>query len=118
MNASGRAGSVATPEFFTAAGVDRVPGSGALSVSVPGAVAGWVDAHERYGSIDFAYLLKSAIEYARDGFAVSTRLAQDFEEQGGVLNEDGRNLYLPNGAVPPVGSLLVNAELAVEPCVA
>ena len=114
LNASGRAGSVATPEFFTAAGVDRVPGSGALSVSVPGAVAGWVDAHERYGSIDFAYLLKSAIEYAREGFAVSTRLAQDFAEQGGVLNEDGRNLYLPNGAVPPVGSLLVNAELAVS----
>ena len=55
LNASGRAGSVATPEFFTAAGVDRVPGSGALSVSVPGAVAGWVDAHERYGSKAVSY---------------------------------------------------------------
>ncbi|NKB32803.1 MAG: hypothetical protein GKR91_06860 [Pseudomonadales bacterium] len=47
LNATGRAGSVATPEFFAAAEVERVPGSGALSVSVPGAVAGWVDAHER-----------------------------------------------------------------------
>jgi gamma-glutamyltranspeptidase / glutathione hydrolase len=114
LNASGRAGSVATPEFFAAADVERVPGSGALSVSVPGAVAGWVDAHERYGSKDFAYLLEPAIEYASGGFAVSTRLAMDFAEQGRVLNEDGRNLYLPNGSPPPVGSLLVNAELAAS----
>ena len=112
LNASGRAGSLATPEFFTAVGVERIPGSGPLSVSIPGAVAGWVDAHERFGSMDFAYLLKPAIEYARDGFAVSTRLALDFEEQGGNLNQDGRNLYLPNGAAPPVGSLLINEKLA------
>ena len=112
LNASGRAGSVATPQFFAAAGVDRVPGSGALSVSVPGAVAGWVDAHERFGTMDFAYLLEPAIEYARGGFAVSTRLAQDFEEQGSVLNEDGRKLYLPNDQAPKVGSLLVNTALA------
>jgi len=112
LNASGRAGSVATPEFFAAAGVERVPGSGPLSVSVPGAVAGWVDAHERFGTMDFAYLLEPAIEYARGGFAVSTRLAMDFEEQGSNLNEDGQNLYLPNGSAPPVGSLLINEPLA------
>ncbi|MDA1372292.1 MAG: gamma-glutamyltransferase [Proteobacteria bacterium] len=112
LNASGRAGSVATPEFFAAAGVQRVPGTGPLSVSVPGAVAGWVDAHGRFGSKDFSYLLEPAIEYARGGFAVSTRLAMDFEEQGRALNADGRNLYLPDGAPPPVGALLKNAALA------
>ncbi|MCH8136454.1 MAG: gamma-glutamyltransferase, partial [Proteobacteria bacterium] len=31
LNASGRAGQLATPEFFQAAGVERIPGSGALS---------------------------------------------------------------------------------------
>ena len=51
----------ATPEFFAAAGLDRIPGAGPLSVSVPGAVAGWVDAHERYGSMDFADLLATGI---------------------------------------------------------
>jgi len=112
INASGRSGALATPEFFAAAGVDRVPGNGALSVSVPGAVAGWVDAHERYGSMDFADLLATGIDYARNGFAVSTRLAQDFEEQGSNLNQAGLDLYLPNAAAPPVGSLLRNPELA------
>lgn len=112
LNASGRSGALATPEFFAAAGVDRVPGIGPLSVSVPGAVAGWVDAHQRYGSVEFADLLATGIDYARNGFAVSTRLAQDFEEQGANLNEAGQNLYLPYGAPPPVGSLLRNPALA------
>ena len=112
LNASGRSGALATPEFFAAASIDRVPGVGPLSVSVPGAVAGWVDAHERYGSMDFADLLSTGIDYARNGFAVSIRLAQDFDEQGANLNQAGLDLYLPNAAPPPVGSLLRNPELA------
>ena len=114
LNASGRAGEVATPEFFRAAGVDRIPGAGALSVSVPGAVAGWEDAHKRYGTMDFQTLLAPAIDYAKNGFPVSTRLAMDFEAQGGSLNQAGRNLYLPNGAAPAVGTLLKNEALAAS----
>jgi gamma-glutamyltranspeptidase/glutathione hydrolase len=115
LNASGRSGALATPEFFAAAGVDAVPQSGALSVSVPGAVAGWVDAHERFGTKPFAELLQPAIHFARDGFAVSTRLSMDFADQGGNLNDFGRALYLPNdGAPPEVGSLLRNPELAAS----
>lgn len=112
INASGRAGALASPEFFAAAGAERIPGGGALSVTVPGAVAGWADAHERFGSMDFAALLAPAIGYAREGFPVSSRLARDFEEQGGNLNEAGRALYLPGGAPPPVGGLLANPALA------
>jgi len=112
LNASGRSGALATPAFFRAAGVGRVPSTGALSVSVPGAVAGWVDAHERFGTRPFAELLRPAIQYARNGFPVSKRLAMDFEEQGGSLNDAGRALYLPGGSAPPLGSLLRNEALA------
>lgn len=104
LNASGRAGEVATPEFFSAAGLDRIPGTGALSGSVPGAVAGWEDAHTRFGSMDFQALLAPAIEYAKNGFPVSIRLAMDFEEQGGSLNQAGRDLYLPDGSAPSLPS--------------
>ncbi len=114
LNASGRSGALATPDFFLAAGYDAIPETGALSVSVPGAVAGWADAHARYGTRPFAELLEPAIRYARDGFAVSTRLALDFEAQGGPLNEHGRALYLPGGSPPPVGTLLANPELAAS----
>ncbi len=114
LNASGRSGALATSEFFGAAGVDRIPQTGALAVSVPGAVAGWVDAHQRFGTKPFAELLQPGIHFARDGFAVSTRLAMDFADQGGSLNAAGRDLYLPGGSPPPVGTLLKNPALAAS----
>ena len=111
LNGSGRSGALATPAFFHDQGLDRVPSSGVLSVSVPGAVAAWVDAHERFGTVPFAELLEPAIRLASEGFPVSSRLAQDFESQGRNLNEAGRALYLPGGSAPPVGSLLKNEAL-------
>ena len=111
LNGSGRSGALATPEFFKSQDLSEIPGTGALSVSVPGAVAAWLDAHERYGSKPFDQLLEPAIGYAAKGFPVSKRLAQDFESQGSALNEPGKHLYLPGGNAPPVGTLLKNEAL-------
>lgn len=112
LNGSGRAGALATPDFFRRAGHDAVPQRGALSVSVPGAVAAWIDVHERFGSKPLTDLLAPAIHFARNGFPVSTRLASDIAEQGGPLNAAGKSLYMPGGAPPRVGSLLKNPALA------
>jgi gamma-glutamyltranspeptidase/glutathione hydrolase len=112
LNGSGRSGALATPPFFTDQGLDAVPEKGPGAVSVPGAVAAWVDVHERFGTKPFGQLLEPAIGYARDGFPVSTRLASDFRAQGGDLNEAGRALYLPGGQPPEVGTLLRNPALA------
>lgn len=113
LNGSGRSGALATPSFFKDQGLTEVPSTGPLSVSVPGAVAAWVDVHERFGSKPFASLLRPAVAYARDGFPVSTRLASDFESQGRSLNEAGKAMYLPRDGEPPeVGSLLRNPALA------
>ena len=111
INGSGRTGRLATPDFFHEQGVERVPGAGALAVTVPGAVAAWVDAHERFGTLPFEELLEPGIRLASEGFPVSTRLAADFESQGGRLNEAARALYLPGGSAPTVGSLLRNEAL-------
>jgi len=111
LNGSGRSGELATPDFFRSKGLDEIPQTGARAVSVPGAVAAWVDAHERFGSKPFAHLLEPAIRYANEGFPVSTLLAMDFESQGAALNEPGRALYLPGGCAPRVGSLLKNEAL-------
>lgn len=113
LNGSGRAGGLATPDFFRAAGyADAIPGTGALSVSVPGAVAAWADALERFGTLDLAEVLEPAIGYARGGFPVSSRLAADFVSQGGDLAPEARALYKPGGRPPAVGSLLRNPPLA------
>ncbi len=112
MNGSGRAGVLATPTLFAEQGLDEMPGNGPLSVSVPGAVAAWVDALDRFGTLPRAELLAPAIGYARDGFPVSTRLASDFTVQSGALNDHARALYMPGGEPPAVGTLLRNPALA------
>lgn len=112
LNGSGRAGALATPEFFAAAEAETMPYVGPLSVSVPGAPAAWADALDRFGTRPLAELLEPAVGYARDGFPVSSRLASDFESQGGDLSPEGATLFLPGGGAPPVGSLLRNPALA------
>jgi gamma-glutamyltranspeptidase/glutathione hydrolase len=112
MNGSGRAGALAIPAFFEAAGVDRMPSNGPLSVSVPGAVAAWEDALERFGTISLAEALAPAIAYARDGFPVSTRLASDIAGGSRNLNESARAVFTPGGNPPAVGSLLKNPALS------
>jgi len=112
MNGSGRAGALATPSFFEQSGRESIPGSGPLSVSVPGAVAAWDDALARFGTISLAEALAPGIGYARDGFPVSSRLASDIAGASRGLNEPALGLYLPGGSPPPVGSLLKNPALA------
>jgi len=112
MNGSGRAGALASPSFFTRAGHESVPGSGPLSVSLPGAVAAWDDALARFGTISLAEALAPAIAYARDGFPVSSHLQNDIAGASRGLNEPALGLYLPGGSPPHVGSLLKNPALA------
>lgn len=112
LNGSGRAGALATPEFFGDSGHEEIPETGPLAVSVPGAVAAWLDALERHGTMERGEVLQYAIRYARDGFPVTNRLRRDFRNQSGELDEAGRALYLPGGSPPPAGSVLRNPGLA------
>ncbi|HUQ80383.1 MAG TPA: gamma-glutamyltransferase [Gemmatimonadaceae bacterium] len=114
LNGSGRAGSKATPAFFQAKGLKAVPGTGILSVSVPGAVRGWADALQKHGTITLSQALQPAIRYAERGFPVSPRLNIDINESKKKLAADPElaRTFLPNGEAPPVGSLLKQADLA------
>jgi gamma-glutamyltranspeptidase/glutathione hydrolase len=114
LNGSGRAGARATPAFFAAKGLKAVPGTGILSVSVPGAVRGWADALQKYGTITLSQALQPAIRYAERGFPVSLRLNDDINESKKKVAADPElaRIFLPNGEAPPVGSLLKQPELA------
>src|SRR5688572_12637511 len=114
LNGSGRAGSKATPAFFREKGLTSIPGSGILSVSVPGAVRAWADALQRHGTITLSQALQPAIRYAERGFPVSPRLHIDINESKRKLSADPElaRIFLPNGEAPPVGSLLKQPELA------
>ncbi|MEE4383872.1 MAG: gamma-glutamyltransferase, partial [Pseudomonadales bacterium] len=97
LNASGRAGSAATPAFFRELGHERVPFSGPATITVPGAVSGWAEALRAHGTIDLAEALAPAIALARDGFVVSQTLAEDLSKAAPRLNEAGRAIFMPGG---------------------
>ena len=71
LDASGRAGSLATPDTIRALGMDDVPYRGARAVTVPGALSGWAALLEEYGTLSLAEALAPAIEIAENGFPVT-----------------------------------------------
>jgi len=76
LNASGRAGSGASAERLRQEGHNWVPLHGLDSITVPGAVDGWIALHDRYGTIDMETILAPAIELAINGFPVSYEFSQ------------------------------------------
>ncbi|HET9425581.1 MAG TPA: gamma-glutamyltransferase [Gemmatimonadaceae bacterium] len=113
LNGSGAAGAKATPTFFAERGLKTIPGSGILSVSVPGAVRMWEDALTRFGTIRLAAALAPAIGYATRGFPVSNRLSSDIGESSRLLERDSvlARIYLPGGEAPKPGTILRQPEL-------
>lgn len=114
LNGSGRAGAKATPALLASQGHRAMPGSGILSVSVPGAVQAWEDALQRFGTISLARALEPAIAYAEHGFPVSTRLSLDIQAESTKVRADGelRRTFLVNDRAPAPGSVLVQRDLA------
>ncbi|MEO6444951.1 MAG: gamma-glutamyltransferase, partial [Gemmatimonadaceae bacterium] len=114
LNGSGRAGSRATPAFFSEKGLKAVPGSGILSVSVPGAVQAWDDALRRFGTTTLKQALQPAIRYAAEGFPVSTRLSLDIAGEVKKVAGDSAlaRIFLVDGQAPAPGTILVQRDLA------
>ena len=114
LNASGRAGTTKTLADLRAEGLERLPGTGPLSVSVPGAVGGWAEALERFGTISWSEALTPAIGLARAGLPVSERLSLDLAgaEAKLRLEPEAARVFLPGDAVPAPGSVLPRPDLA------
>jgi gamma-glutamyltranspeptidase len=68
LNGSGRAPAAADAQALREAGLRTVPLRGPLSITVPGAVRSWGDAHRRFGRLSRDAVLAPAIELAHEGF--------------------------------------------------
>lgn len=116
INASGPAAQAATLDYYRPLARDgEIPARGPLGVlTVPGAVDGWRQAHERFGQLPWDKLFDAAIGYARNGMPVSRSLADWSVQDEPILKEDPATaaVYLPGGRVLRDGERLVQANVA------
>jgi gamma-glutamyltranspeptidase/glutathione hydrolase len=115
LNASGPAPALATVEALGERGLRAVPARGPLTATVPGAVAGWRVALERFGTRSFGDLLEPAAAVAEEGVPLTARLAAWIAEERGDLAGDPvlrRRLLDGDGAPPAAGTTLRQPELA------
>ena len=98
LNGSGRSARGATIEAARAAGLDEMPRYGAWTITVPGAIASWGEAHAAYGRLPWADLLAPAIELA-GGFAASAAWSNAVESAARIYGTDGdwARTYRPAG---------------------
>jgi gamma-glutamyltranspeptidase/glutathione hydrolase len=88
---AGRAPVLATVDAVRAAsGSETMPVVGPHSVTVPGAVHGWFELLERFGTRSFAELCAPALRYATEGFPLTRKGAGSFTGARAMYEYFGR----------------------------
>lgn len=96
LNASGRSSARTRVQDLMDLGLDGVPARSAYSVSVPGAIDGWIKAHERFATMPLADLLAPAAELAEKGFHASRHAVASFRIADGDLRVGGTYALWPD----------------------
>ncbi|MGH7638009.1 MAG: gamma-glutamyltransferase [Gemmatimonadaceae bacterium] len=114
LNASGRSGTLMTRETLLARSFRAGSQQGAMSVTVPGALAGWDLLLRTYGKRTLAQALEPAIMYAAQGFPVSPIIAAQWADNTDFLQRDSAAAatYLPGGRAPKAGEWFTNPDYA------
>ena len=87
LNGSGRSGAAATLAAAREALGERMPLRGPWTVTVPGAIRSWGDAHARFGRLPWADLLAPAIELA-EGFPATPGWIEAVERGTSIFGAD------------------------------
>ena len=112
LNASGRAPAAWSPSRY--AGQAVMPRAGWATVTIPGAVSGWIALSKRFGKLSFGDLFEPAIRYARDGYAVSPVVAEKWSKAVPILGDvpGFADHFLPRGRAPAAGELFASPAMA------
>jgi gamma-glutamyltranspeptidase/glutathione hydrolase len=113
LNSSGWAPRGLSIEYLKQRGITSMPQHGIHSVTVPGAVEGWSEAHKRFGRLPWKELFGPAIFYAEHGYPVAELVHGYWQAAEHTLqNDEARRVFLPNGKVPEVGQVFTNPDVA------
>ena len=116
LNGGGKAAGTGSLASMRARGISEIPLRGIVpaTLTVPGAVASWIAAHERFGRLPLPRVLESAILAAREGFPVTARLSSFIAMMRDDLAAecDAAAIFLADGDILRPGSRLTNVNLA------
>ena len=87
LNGSGRSAAGLDAAALRARGLRVMPRRGPLTITVPGVVRSWADAHARFGRLSRDAVLAPAIELARNGFPAWPEFIEAVEETSRLLAE-------------------------------
>ena len=114
LNGSGKSAAAAELSWYLENGFAEISETSAHSITAPGAVRAWETLHRKFGSMDFARLFADAIHYAEQGYAVASRVGNDWLANEEKLRQDeaAAGLFLKGGKAPRVGDTMHNPNLA------
>ncbi len=112
LNGSGFAPTAASIDWFEARGVAALDDTSPHAVTVPGAVAAWETLLAAHGRKGLDEVLRPAIAYAEEGFAVSPVVASVWAGAADKLRSTGAGRFLPGGRAPLPGDRFRQPELA------
>ncbi|MCR3906400.1 MAG: gamma-glutamyltransferase family protein [Tenericutes bacterium] len=113
LNSSGYAPKNISIDKLKDSGITEIPRFGFVPVTVPGAVAGWVELNKRFGKLPLIDVLKPAINYARNGFAVSPTVSYYWKSANqiyqkhlnGEMFQSWFDTFTKNLAAPEAGDI-------------
>jgi gamma-glutamyltranspeptidase / glutathione hydrolase len=111
----GPAPAKATIAHYRGLGLDMVPGTGLLAACVPGTFESWMLLLRDYGTMRLGDVLAPAIYYASHGHPLVERAHATIATVADLFRQhwpSSAAVYLPNGEVPPTGTLFTNRALA------
>jgi gamma-glutamyltranspeptidase/glutathione hydrolase len=116
LNSSGPAPRALSPAFLAEHGIKSMPPDGIHAVTVPGAVQGWYQMHQRFGKLPWKDLFHDAIAFAEQGFPVYEGAREVWADAATVqkleANAESKHAFLPGGKPPHIGQLYKNPDMA------
>lgn len=90
-----------------------IPSTGPLSATVPAVLDACVTALDQFGTKTLSEVMEPAIQLA-DGFPLDELRVQYIRTRSSIFSQwpDAKRVFLPNGEVPKVGDIFVQADLA------
>ena len=90
-----------------------IPSTGPLSATVPAVFDACVTALDKFGTMTLAQVMEPAIQLA-DGFPIDELRVQYIKTRSPIFSQwpDAKRVFLPNGEIPKVGDMFVQADLA------